>query len=262
MNPDYNWSVGPVAPDDSAITEPQEEEDEEMFDDAEEDYESYEDEESIYEEFEDEEEIIISLDNDLEKLTSGKANINTKKSFFDDSATICLSNTEESYNAALMAMEELGEDNPVFYAFDISIFNEDQIDISDKFSGGYVTFKIPVPKSMVEMTDEISVYHIEDGYPEYLESEIVDDDGFVRVKFSATEFSPFMFIVQGSNASYKNPDSDNDDKNDDMFIGKDEIQINDGNANPDTNVKTAIIIPTAVIGCVLLLKKPKRKRHK
>lgn len=198
--------------------------------------------------------ITISLYNRLKKLSSGTPKVYTKKSYFDDSAIICLSHTDEAYDAALWAFEELGKGNSIAYAFDISIYDEYYNLNPYLFSGDYIRFSIPVPEEMAYISADIRVYHIENGYSEYIQSEIVYENGCTMVSFKANEFSPYMFIADEKNIAT----SDDED----MFEQKGESTTNKGPKNPNTGIAIAIIIPSTIVGCVALAKKPKRKRYK
>ena len=59
-----------------------------------------------------------------------------------------------------------------------------------------MTFNIGVPGILADC-DNISVYHINSGYPELIESKIVtNNDGARMVEFSASNFSPFVFAAE------------------------------------------------------------------
>lgn len=219
--------------------------------------ETVEDEESIYdEEPEDEEptvkdDIELSLSNELENLTKGKVTISSKYRFFSNDSTIILSHTNYAEECAEAAAENLGLENHLCYAFDISVYDEEREKfLSSLKNDGYIDFAIPIPEELSENTKNLRVYHIESGYPEKIESEIVTVDGVRKITFRADSFSPYMIIDTVNECeSY-------------IITDKGEEIPTTGNVNPNTGAAMAITIPTALVGCALLVKKNRRKRGK
>ena len=61
---------------------------------------------------------------------------------------------------------------------------------------GFITVEMPIPKKMLRTPEQIKVYHIKDGMPEAIESELVSIEGANPiVRFNVKEFSPYIFVT-------------------------------------------------------------------
>ena len=148
-------------------------------------------------------------------------------------------------------------ENHLIYTFDISVYDEKEEEfIYYLENDGYIDFTLPLPKELSKNPSALKVYHTESGYPELIESEIVTEDGVRKIRFRADSFSPYM-IIDTVNERESITESDEDIITD---MGE-EIPAT-GNVNPNTGAAMAITIPTALVGCVLLVKKNSRKRGK
>ena len=137
----------------------------------------------------------VSLVSQLAGINGVKTKIAARMSYFPTSSVITITNTDAAALYAEVALQLLDSDVMTYYAFDISVFDADT---SEKIHelGGDVTFDIGVPDILAD-SENIKVYHINSGYPELLESEIVtNNDGARIVEFSASSFSPFVFATE------------------------------------------------------------------
>ena len=120
-------------------------------------------------------------------------------SYFPTSAVVTITNTDGSELSAESALQLLDSNVLSYYAFDISIFDVETNEKVHKLNGN-VKFSIGVPENLAN-SDNIYVYHINSGYPERLESEIVTNaEGARMVEFAASDFSPFVFTTEEGNA--------------------------------------------------------------
>ena len=137
----------------------------------------------------------ISLVSQLAGIDGVKTKLAARMSYFPTSSVVTITNTDAAALYAENALNLIDADVVSYYAFDISVFDADTSEKIHKL-GGYVTFNIGVPGILADC-DNISVYHIDSGYPELLESRIVtNDDGARMVEFSASNFSPFVFAAE------------------------------------------------------------------
>ncbi|MBP3857836.1 MAG: hypothetical protein IK990_19710 [Ruminiclostridium sp.] len=142
----------------------------------------------------------VSLVSQLAGINDVKTKIAARMSYFPTSSVITVTNTDAAALYAKEALQLLDSDVISYYAFDISVFDADT---SEKIHelGGDVTFDIGVPDILAD-SENIKVYHINSGYPELLESEIVtNNDGARMVEFSASSFSPFVFAAEADSTS-------------------------------------------------------------
>ena len=137
----------------------------------------------------------ISLVSQLAGIDGVKTKLAARMSYFPTSSVVTVTNTDAAALYAENALQLLDTDVISYYAFDISVFDSNT---SEKIHelGGDVTFNIGVPGILADC-DNISVYHINSGYPELIESKIVtNNDGARMVEFSASNFSPFVFAAE------------------------------------------------------------------
>ncbi|MBR5088854.1 MAG: hypothetical protein IK093_05460, partial [Ruminiclostridium sp.] len=205
----------------------------------------------------------FSLSTDLDGLKKGDVLVATKYDFFTGDTSIVLRNTDNADKMALKALERLELTNHEYYAFDISLYDKARGAYIASLGNGYMDFYVPLPKNLEKAADSIGVYHIENGYPEYIKGSVVKVNGQKKVKFRASSFSPYMFVdlvnvkssapSSGGNA-YIVPTTNNTGSKTGY----------NGNVNPATGVAAAILIPAALTGCVLLARKqkPHRKRSR
>ncbi len=145
------------------------------------------------------EDISLTFNSDLSDSVNPGVRVRTNRRFFGHSAEIRITNTSDSEAAGKRALARLGNDDLIFYAFDISIYNADDGSKMQLARNGYITFEIPVPQSMEATAASIEVYHIPGGVPEHIDSELkTGEDGSMKVVFTATEFSPYMFTAAAS----------------------------------------------------------------
>lgn len=140
----------------------------------------------------------ITLNCDVENISKGTAHISTRKEFFDNSAELRITTADSADEAAAQVMSLLGENASyyVVYPFDVSLYDADSGEKIELKNEGYIMVELPTPKVMRDNPERIKVYHIKDGMPEYIESEIVlDEDGRPIVRFNTTEFSNYMFVT-------------------------------------------------------------------
>ncbi len=221
------------------------------------------DDESIYDEESDGEEdavnkdIKISLSRKLKNLSKGKVAIATRYRFFVNDTTIILSHTDDAAECGEEAAENLELENHLLYTFDISVYDEEEEDfIYYLENDGYIDFTMPLPKELSKNPSALKVYHTESGYPELMESEIVTEGGVRKIRFRADSFSPYM-IIDTVNKQESIPEPD-----DDIITDMGTETPTTGNVNPNTGAAVAIVIPSALVGCMLLVKKSGRKRGK
>gem|GEM_PF-1717982 len=196
--------------------------------------------------------IQISLESELEGITGGRVLITTKKRFFDGDMIVIISNTGEAEKAGLAALGELGLDGHAYYAFDISVYDTAKGEYLHSLPEGYIDFDIPVPDVFDGSADFINVYHTADSQPEFIGSETDNTTGSARIHFRADSFSPYLFVDMA------NPNTQP------VIVPGTEVQPEDsnGNVNPHTGVAAAVVIPSAVAGCVLLARKTRKRRKR
>ena len=188
-------------------------------------------------------------------LPDGKINISAKNAAFDRDTEIRVTGNGEADESTLNALKSLGLDKHDCYLFDISLYDTGADKRVNTLTRGYIEFAIPVPKKLQSAMNDLAVYHISGGKAQRINSSISFDEGQYRIKFSASDFSPYMIVdmvgesVDSSQASIVDT-------------------INSGNGvmplNPHTGVTAAVAIPAALVGCALLSRKiiKKRKRTK
>lgn len=144
------------------------------------------------------ENMTITLNCDVANITKGTAHISTRKEFFDNSAELRITNADSASEAAAQVMSLLGANASYYavYPFDVSLYDADSGEKIDLKNKGYITVELPTPKSMRNNPERIKVYHIKDGMPEPVESEVIlDAEGRPIVRFNTTEFSNYMFVA-------------------------------------------------------------------
>ena len=141
----------------------------------------------------------VSLVTQLSGINGVKTKLAARMSYFPTSAVVTITNTDGSELSAESALQLLDSNVLSYYAFDISIFDVETNEKVHKLNGN-VKFSIGVPENLAN-SDNIYVYHINSGYPERLESEIVTNaEGARMVEFAASDFSPFVFTTEEGNA--------------------------------------------------------------
>lgn len=240
--------------------------------------------------------INIELNGDLKNVANKGIKVKTKKKFFYGDTVIIIRNTDIADMSAASALKQLNMSNCQSYAFDVSVYDSATGKYIHTIDGGYIDISIPVPTVFTGSPDRIAVYHIDDGNPEFLNSELVYENGIQKIKYRASSFSPYMFVDPTSTKSGSNSGSGsnytvipNSNTGGDDYYYPGGIAGNGGNggngggnggngggnggnggsngggnvrpANPNTGSTVAlIVIPAATLGCVLLAKKGKRKR--
>ncbi len=223
----------------------------------------------------------IELDGNLRNVANQGIKVKTKKKFFYGDTIILIRNTDIADMSAAAALGRLSMTNCQNYAFDVSVYDLATGTYIHTIEGGYIDISIPVPTVFTGSPEKIAVYHTQDGNPEYIESEIVYENGIKKVKFRANSFSPYMFVDPTSTKTGNNSGSgsnytiipNSNTGSDDYYVPNNNTgnggnsggnNGNDGTvrpANPSTGSTIAlIVIPAATLGCVLLAKKSKRKR--
>ncbi len=232
----------------------------------------------------------IKVDSDLQDINGEKVRIVTQKNYFLGPATIRLTNSPESYAAASSAVDSIDSENSIYYAFDISILDENGKNSPGYLASGSVTFQIPVPNELLPYSDTLRVYHIADDTPEYLRSSIIEDiNGVKRVQFESNSFSPYIFIAEVGESVPVVDDEDvttapavivTDDNNGGggniteattydepkLIDEKTDPQKNtptqyNGNVNPHTGAIIAATVPVVTLVCVLLVRANKKRRR-
>ncbi len=193
----------------------------------------------------------ISLDSRLTGLSEGKIRLSTKSYFFENDTVVELRDTDPYGSDAKRAAANLGFEGRDRYSFDITLRETDTGNTLDSLGDGYIELAMPLPERMKTSPEALKVYHIEDGFPRLIASSIAIEDGTAKICFRANAFSPYM-IMDTVNEYYPEP----------VIISGSTGGNNAGRPiNPATGVAAAVIIPAALVGCVILAKKSgKRKR--
>lgn len=195
----------------------------------------------------------LTLSNVLKGLSAEKAKMFTKNKFFKNDTRVILKSTGYADECAEVALKNLGLSDHPFYAFDISVFDEFEEKNIEKLEDGYIEFHIPVPKALMNDTDALSVYHIKGGYPEEIASVVEESDGEKIIVFSADSFSPYMFV---DTVNVKKAEAVAEEQT----VTKEEENPPQNNVvNPATGPVFLLIIPLALFGCILLIRKQKRR---
>ncbi len=218
----------------------------------------------------------VALDAKLNGVNSKRITVTTKRSFFEGSTIIYLRHTDEADSSGRTALRSLGYQDCASFMFDISVYDTLAGKYIHSLPNGYIDFKIPVPPAVSANPGRIQVYHTAGGYPEQLDSNIVFEDGMQKVHFRASEFSPYMFVdptTTARDAVVIISDETNSGGTGSTGGSGGNSGSGSGNggsgqytpvskpANPHTGFAAAmIIVPSAMVGCVLLAKKDKRKR--
>ena len=193
----------------------------------------------------------IKVDSDLEDINGEKVRIVSKRENFIGPATVRITNTAEAYEAASSASESLDIDNAMYYAFDISLLDQNGRENQGILARGTITFQMPVPNELLPYADKIRVYHIVDETPELIRSSIIEDiSGVKRVQFESDSFSPYMLIAEteeelvpvineeepGDDASLLPDDSDDTTSVAVIEDGDDNTGSGSGSVTPDAQV--------------------------
>ena len=142
--------------------------------------------------------ISITLNCLLKGMAGGNAHVTINKSFLDNSADVWLLSSDAARKDAEDVMMQLGANAAYYvcYPFEINIYDADSNELITSLEDGIASFEMPVPKIMSTCADKIKVYHVVDGHPNFVESEIsTGEDGTQSVKFSASEFSTYIFVA-------------------------------------------------------------------
>lgn len=142
--------------------------------------------------------IKITLNCMLKGMAGGNAHVTINKSFLDNSADVWLLSSDASRKDAEDVMMQLGENAAYYvcYPFEINIYDADSKEPITLPEEGSASVEMPVPKLMSTCADKIKVYHVENGHPTLVESEIAtDEDGIQSVKFTAVELSTYIFVA-------------------------------------------------------------------
>ena len=142
--------------------------------------------------------ISIELECTVENISKGTAHISTRKEFLNSSAILKIMSSDEANDAANGVMSKLGDMSGYyeFYPFDMNLSDAESGDEIGLMNDGFITVEMPIPKKMLKSPDLIKVYHIKDGMPETIESELVSNEGEnPSVRFNAKEFSPYIFVI-------------------------------------------------------------------
>ena len=197
----------------------------------------------------------ITLTAILEGLPKGKINTSTKSNFFSEDTEIRLTNSTDSKTSAEYAIDNLNLKNHAYYSFDISLYGNESGKKIHSLGNGYIDFTVPIPTVFGQAPYELNVYHIENGYTQLVPSEIIFEDGLGKIKFRANSFSPYM-IVDMVGELVKPAQTGSGTTGDGS-------ENSDGRPlNPNTGVGAAIIIPSALIGCMLLSRKHIKNRKR
>lgn len=143
--------------------------------------------------------IVVKLDSKLKNLSDGTLQMKTKTRFFGESVNVVLSQTADSRVAAAKALNVFEDEKSICYPFDITIYSiANGEETVMRTSDAYITFEVPVPAKMEFAAEMIKVYHVPNGAAEKIPSEIYRDRyGNRMIRFTATSFSPYMFVVWG-----------------------------------------------------------------
>ena len=184
----------------------------------------------------------ITVDSDLADINGVKVRLISQRENFIGPATVRVTNTQEASDAAAAAAESLDIENAMFYAFDISMYDQTGKENQGILAKGTVTFEIPVPNALLPYANGISVYHIVDEKPEFIRSSIIEDiNGVKKVHFETDSFSPYMFIVsvEGEEENIPVIDENGDDPDDGEPDTTQQAQpgviVDDNNGNSNSN---------------------------
>lgn len=142
--------------------------------------------------------ISIALECEVENISKGTAHISTRKEFLNTSAVLKIMSSDKANEAANGIMSKLGDMSGYyeFYPFDMDLSDAESGDEIKLVNDGFITVEMPIPKKMLRTPEQIKVYHIKDGMPEAIESEIVSSEGANPiVRFNVKEFSPYIFVT-------------------------------------------------------------------
>ena len=193
----------------------------------------------------------ITLDSQLSGLSDGKIRLSTKSYFFTEDTVVELRNTDPYGADAQHAVANLLLESHDRYTFDITLRGTETGSLISTLGSGYIELAIPLPERMKTSPDALRVYHIADGFPRLIASSITSEDGTAKICFRANSFSPYM-IIDTVNEYYPEPE----------IISGNSTGGNGGRPiNPATGVAAAVIIPSAMIGCVVLAKKSKKRKR-
>lgn len=142
--------------------------------------------------------ISIVLECEMENISKGVAHISTRKEFLNGSAVLKIMSSDAANEAADGVMSKLGDMSGYyeFYPFDMNLSDAASGDEIKLMNDGFITVEMPVPKKMLRTPEQIKVYHIKDGMPETIESELVSaESANPVVRFNVKEFSPYIFVT-------------------------------------------------------------------
>lgn len=181
----------------------------------------------------------IRVDSDLQDINGVNVRIITQRGNFIGPATVRLTNTAESYLEAGSAAERLDIADPIYYALDISLEDQNGRENPGIMARGSITFQIPVPNELLPYANSIQVYHIVDGVPERLRSSIIEDINDVkRIQFETDSFSPYMFIAST-------------DEDEEISVIDEDGAAGDDTTAPASSTTTTSYIPVDDAGAVI-----------
>jgi hypothetical protein len=110
---------------------------------------------------------------------------------FSNSVEVKVTDTTES--ASSFGLGTGGE----VYPFDISLYIKGTNEKTEPAAGYAVTISLPVPESLLDKKDMLSIVHkSDDGIVTTLASQLVQRNGVWYLVFEATEFSPYALVVR------------------------------------------------------------------
>ncbi len=223
----------------------------------------------------------VKVKSDLNDINGVNVRIVTQKENFIGPATVRLTNTDSAKEKCEKAAEDIGIENAKIYSFDINLLDINGNVNNGILAKGTITFMIPVPNELLPYINDISVYHIEDGKAELLNSSIIEDiNGVKRVQFETGSFSPYMFVADTDNpvkvivdpdetnaAPVTQPgnNSGNSGNNGGEAVIVDNGKTkpsNNGSRNPYTGQIIALGVPSAALISALLVKSRKNRRKR
>ena len=207
--------------------------------------------------------INIYLDAILKGIAERNIDASTKKKFFSGDTVIMMRNTDEAETSARAALRSLDLSGHRVYSFDVSVRDMASGTYIHDLGNGYIDLTMPVPDGFAGGSSGVALYHIVNGSPERVDGTVSVKGGRTVVAFRVKTFSPYMFVDLTNVDAAASVTTERDYTP--AVIVEDDVKgesprTNDTNANPHTGVIIAVTLPAALIGCVLLTRKGKRKR--
>ena len=228
--------------------------------------------------------LVIYLDSELNGIDARDVTVSTKRNYFFGDTYVILRNTTYAENCAVAALKALGLSAREYYSFDLSLLDTSTgLYLKYLPDNGYVEITMPVPPALENSDGNIGVFHVENGVPEAVFSSVSVENGGRKVKFMASEFSPYMLVgsANRSAAVTAAPVNNGGNGGNNGYNGNSGSNGNSGNnsggnsynggsgtnggtsrpANPNTGAAALIAIPAAVTGCVLLARRSKKRKR-